>query len=303
MSLSKEIYADWNSIGILLIDNLNTNHHGGILNRHLTKFKHHTTVALVNSVSLFQRHLFKLGLLGIVSFILFKKDINIQLNLQNSNDKPTAVQVLPTTTIDSIKAMPVKLTTTVRPTTSTEVKPIMNTPSKYGPMTFILNPTYAKRKNIDPTIVAQHNRIVYNYIKQYAPVAIKEQQQYGIPASITLAQALLESNVGTSRLATNNNNHFGIKCFSKSCKAGHCSNHSDDSHKDFFRKYGSAMESYRSHSEFLQKNRYKHLLQLPVTDYKNWAHGLRKAGYATDKRYGYKLINIIEALDLNRFDQ
>lgn len=140
------------------------------------------------------------------------------------------------------------------------------------------------------------------YVKQYAPLAIKEMSTHHVPASITLAQGLLESNVGQSRLATENKNHFGIKCFSKSCKKGHCSNFSDDHHKDFFRAFASVQESFAAHSKLLQKDRYRKLFQLPIKDYKGWAVGLKKAGYATDPRYGPKLIRIIEDLDLYQYD-
>ena len=177
---------------------------------------------------------------------------------------------------------------------------LANTFSNIG---FILNTNYAKRNNIDPAIVAQKRKICDNYIKRYAPMAVKEMKKYGIPASITLAQGLLESNAGASKLATKNNNHFGIKCFAKSCKKGHCSNYTDDSHKDFFRAYKGVEESYHAHSLFLQRNRYQHLAKLGTKNYKDWAHGLRKAGYATDKAYAPKLIKLIEVLKLNRFDQ
>jgi len=126
---------------------------------------------------------------------------------------------------------------------------------------------------------------------------------HGIPASITLAQGLLESGTGRSTLARKNNNHFGIKCFSKKCRKGHCSNHSDDHHKDFFRTFESPEESYREHSKVLMKSRYKFLFDLSKTDYKKWSHGLRKAGYATDPRYGDKLIRMIEDLELWRYDR
>ncbi len=141
------------------------------------------------------------------------------------------------------------------------------------------------------------------YVKKYAPMAVKEMRTHGIPASVTLAQGLLESNVGKSRLATNNNNHFGIKCFSKSCNKGHCSNFSDDTHKDFFLVYKDAEQSYRDHSRLLQKDRYAGLFKLAVDDYSAWSHGLRKAGYATDPRYADKLIGLIEALELDRYDE
>lgn len=140
------------------------------------------------------------------------------------------------------------------------------------------------------------------YVSKYANIAIKEMEEHGVPASITLAQGLLESNIGESSLATRNNNHFGIKCFSRKCQKGHCSNFEDDSHKDFFRIFESAEASYRQHSQFLHKDRYKHLFDLDRSDYKGWAHGLKKAGYATDPRYAYKLIALIENLGLYEYD-
>jgi flagellum-specific peptidoglycan hydrolase FlgJ len=140
------------------------------------------------------------------------------------------------------------------------------------------------------------------YIKQYAKIAQTEMEKYGIPASITLGQALVESRAGTSRLAVQNNNHFGVKCFSKSCKKGHCTNHKDDHHKDFFRKYESVWQSYRGHSECLQKERYKKL-KTYGKDYKKWARGLREAGYATDKKYDKKLIGVIQHYNLDKYDK
>jgi len=142
------------------------------------------------------------------------------------------------------------------------------------------------------------------YFRAYAPIAQAEMKEHGIPASITLAQGLLESGVGASRLASATNNHFGIKCFEKSCKPGHCVNFDDDHHKDFFRAYGSPLDSYRDHSRFLVgKKRYAKLFKLAPTDYKGWAHGLRAAGYATDPSYGSKLIRIIERYELDTYDR
>jgi len=141
------------------------------------------------------------------------------------------------------------------------------------------------------------------YVERYAPIAVREMQSSGIPASITLAQGLLESVAGTSRLALRTNNHFGIKCFSKSCAAGHCRNFDDDHHKDFFRSYADPAESYRAHSKFLQSGkRYAGLFKLRANDYKGWAHGLSKAGYATDPKYAAKLISLVERYDLVRYD-
>ena len=150
------------------------------------------------------------------------------------------------------------------------------------------------------TISGPSNAVAY--VEQYKKIAVSESVRTGIPASIKMAQALLESNAGRSRLSTKNNNHFGIKCFSKNCKKGHCANFNDDHHKDFFRKYKSSWESYRAHSKLLMGKRYRHLKELGNEDYRNWAKGLKKAGYATDKRYAEKLINIIDELKLHQFD-
>lgn len=151
-------------------------------------------------------------------------------------------------------------------------------------------------------IPVKPNTQQYIYIQRFSDVARSEMEQFGIPASITLAQGLLESSAGKSPLAKEANNHFGIKCFSKKCMKGHCKNFSDDHHKDFFRTYPSAWESFRAHSLFLQKDRYKHLLDLEKTDYKNWAVGLKNAGYATDPNYARKLIRLIESLELDKYD-
>ena len=147
----------------------------------------------------------------------------------------------------------------------------------------------------------QLNRTAIAYIDRFEIVAKTEMSKFGIPASIKMAQALLESNVGKSKLSQKNNNHFGLKCFSKICSKNHCSNMSDDHHKDFFRNYSSSWESWRDHSKFLNSERYLHL-QSYGNDYKKWAEGLQKAGYATDKNYGRKLIKLIEKYRLYDLD-
>ncbi len=145
-------------------------------------------------------------------------------------------------------------------------------------------------------------RRMASYVERFAPVAKAEMNKFGIPASIILAQGLLESNAGASGLAKQANNHFGMKCFSQKCKKGHCLNYSDDTHKDFFVKYANVWGSYRQHSEMLKnKQRYAHLFS--TRDYRKWATGLAKAGYATDKQYGEKLIALIQELQLDRFDK
>ena len=127
-----------------------------------------------------------------------------------------------------------------------------------------------------------------DYINRFSDIARTEMKKYGIPASIKMAQALIESRAGNSKLAQKNSNHFGMKCFSKNCPKGHCSNFFDDHHKDFFRKYDSAWASWRSHSQMIVSGRYKPLLK-HGNDYKKWADGLKELGYATDKKYHTKL--------------
>ena len=131
------------------------------------------------------------------------------------------------------------------------------------------------------------------YIREYAALARSEMARTGVPASITLAQGLLESNAGRSALASKSNNHFGIKCHND--WKGKKTYADDDAKHECFRVYRNAEASFRDHSDFLRyQDRYKGLFELDPTDYRGWAKGLKKAGYATDPRYAEKLIKIIE---------
>ena len=138
------------------------------------------------------------------------------------------------------------------------------------------------------------------YIEQWHSLAVREQQQYGIPASITLAQGLLESGAGRARLAVEGNNHFGIKCHKD--WAGEGIYQDDDETNECFRKYADASESFEDHVRFLKRKRYQPLFQLSVTDYAGWAAGLKQCGYATDPSYAAKLVNIIELYELYKYD-
>lgn len=140
------------------------------------------------------------------------------------------------------------------------------------------------------------------YIRKYAPEAMQQQIRYGVPASITLAQGLLESNAGCSELAKKSNNHFGIKCGSQ--WKGKSYSHWDDGELSCFRKYNKVLDSYNDHSLFLVNSpRYQSLFELDVRNYKAWAKGLKKAGYATDKQYDQKLIRLIELYRLDQYDR
>lgn len=138
------------------------------------------------------------------------------------------------------------------------------------------------------------------YIEKYNDLAVEAMENFGIPASITLAQGILESNNGNSYLARKANNHFGIK---KHDWTGPTVKRDDDKKNEEFRKYNHPYESFADHAKFLTtRDRYAFLFELNVTDYKGWAHGLKKAGYATDPRYAGHLIKIIEDNELYLFD-
>ncbi len=139
------------------------------------------------------------------------------------------------------------------------------------------------------------------YIETYSEVAKKEMERHGIPASITLAQGILESGSGNGELTMKSNNHFGIKCH-KGWK-GQRVYHDDDKDQECFRKYANPAYSFTDHSLFLTgRSRYASLFKLPKDDYKAWAKGLKKAGYATDKKYPKKLIALIERYELYKYD-
>ncbi len=140
-----------------------------------------------------------------------------------------------------------------------------------------------------------------DYIRRYSDLAIDHMEKYNIPASITLAQGILESGAGLSELARSSNNHFGIKCH-RGWDGGKVYA-ADDTPNDCFRQYKTVAHSYQDHSEFLAfSSRYSVLFELSINDYKGWARGLQKSGYATDRAYANKLIKLIEDYELYRFD-
>ena len=144
------------------------------------------------------------------------------------------------------------------------------------------------------------NATFQTYIDQYRDLAIQEMLKYNIPASITLAQGLLESGAGKSELATKGNNHFGIKCNGWKGRTIH---HDDDLSQECFRAYDNALQSFEDHSKFLVNgSRYRSLFSLKRTDYKGWAKGLKAAGYATNPAYADRLISLIELYKLYQYD-
>lgn len=259
---------------------------------------------LKNTNKILSKYWFKIFLLVLSAHILFQKDISIQFNINSAgaayakHEMPNPLQegsvasVLPTNYQEA----------SAKPKSQKKKAWENRKPNDFSNLTFVLSPDYGKRHHVDPRIVKEKIQNCKDYVKAYRKIAINEMKEYGIPASITLAQGLLESNAGDSRLSLESNNHFGIKCKSK-CRGCTCRNYNDDDIYDMFRVFESPEESYREHSLLLNGKRYQHLLKLDMTDYENWAHGLKKAGYATDKRYAYKLIKIIEELQLHKYDR
>lgn len=175
--------------------------------------------------------------------------------------------------------------------TSTETKPIVVAQNQDN-ATEILEAT---------TRVKVTTAMVLVYIDKYKEIAKKDMVEYGIPASITLGQGILESGAGTGPLSVQANNHFGIKCHKE--WTGPSVKYDDDSEQECFRKYSEPNESYRDHSLFLiTRERYSSLFTLDKKDYKSWAKGLKDAGYATDPTYPTKLIALIERYQLQQFD-
>lgn len=146
----------------------------------------------------------------------------------------------------------------------------------------------------------RQNTVYWDYIHKYKDIAIEQMLKHDIPASITLAQGLLESGAGRSTLATRGNNHFGIKCHDWT---GASMRRDDDAKNECFRVYENARGSYEDHSTFLKRPRYSSLFQLKRTDYKAWAKGLKACGYATNPQYANRLIDIIETYKLYDYDK
>ncbi|MEO6037356.1 MAG: glucosaminidase domain-containing protein [Saprospiraceae bacterium] len=238
--------------------------------------------------------LWKLMLLSALTYFVWSDKISI-------NFSPVASQVAEQVTARRTSASLFGLTAGTL--ISKENSPELATGPLYN-STLAIDPAYAIRHSLPAVEVRSRLGKCQDYVERFGPLAVAEMHKYGIPASIILAQGLLESDAGESALAQKTNNHFGLKCFSSHCRKGHCVNFGDDSHKDFFVKYGNVWGSFRAHSQFLKTTkRYAPLFRLDRTDYRGWANGLAGKGYATDKKYGEKLIAVIKNMKLDRFDQ
>lgn len=184
-----------------------------------------------------------------------------------------------------------------RPVAKTDKKIIISEPTPLETPSINEKKIIKNLKKDNPNL----NKYTLVYIERFASIAVQEMHQYKIPASITLAQGILESGRGRSELALKSNNHFGIKCHTG--WQGEKVYHDDDEKGECFRKYNYPETSYKDHSLFLsERKRYAFLFDYDLKDYKKWAYGLRKAGYATDKKYPIKLLNLIKKYRLYEFD-
>ncbi|WP_373552316.1 glycoside hydrolase family 73 protein [Haliscomenobacter sp.] len=280
------------------------------MKQHNTRPSHLGNSAFLQENQLFawvNRNWFNAILLYLAGHLLFQRDLSLQINMDGADEKKMALAPLATRTslgnnLSSQQAVFV-------PAINISQLVKRNLPKTSSKATTTEEPTFSV-SNLTPALnakkggrgdLSEKGQAMQVYIDRYAPAAIRAMNNYGIPASITLAQGLLESNAGESKLALESNNHFGIKCRRK-CKGCTCRNYTDDDVYDMFRVFDSAWESYEEHSILLTSPRYEHL-QKYGKDYKSWAYGLKRAGYATDKTYGQKLIRLIRNLNLDQYDK
>lgn len=189
---------------------------------------------------------------------------------------------------------------TKKSTTNTPNKTVVTTPKKTSPSKPVVKKTTTETiESTSKTVVTSD--LINSYIFNYKAIAMSNMKNYGIPASIILAQGILESGAGNGDLALSANNHFGIKCYKD--WTGETAYHDDDESQECFRKYNNPDESYQDHARILtQRKRYSGLFALPNDDYVAWAKGLKAAGYATDSKYPDKLISYIERYNLYQYD-
>lgn len=284
----------------------------------------HFDIDLVKLQAFLTKHWLNISIIILLLYVVFTKDIHFSLHLNDDKDKigAKAVAVSQVTPKKNLKQKIANqsIAETIIGSEGNEedhngdgvipilparaLKPVKSMPSAYkgnNEANMFDNVSVFKNpQKADPSVLKTKQEKCWDYVTRFINVAKAERRKFGIPVSITLAQGLLESDAGQSRLTLKANNHFGIKTFSKKVKHVVMK---DDTPTDKFKVYDSAWESYRDHSLLLMRDHYKSLQFLSKTDYIGWAKGLQKAGYATDKNYAINLIRIIENLQLYRFDE
>ena len=283
----------------------------------------HFDVDLKKLLQLLTKHWLNVSIVMLLLYVAFTKDIHFALRLNGDENLPAAKtmaqrvnlkqkvvkQSVATASIADallledhngdgvIAILPARV---AKPVTSV-AKPVINAANKGNEANLFDNVSiFVNPQKADPSVVKSKQEKCWDYVTRFVNIAKIERQKFGIPVSITLAQGLLESDAGESRLTRAANNHFGVKTFN--ARVPHVVM-KDDSPTDKFKKYNTAWESYRDHSLLLMRDHYKGLQYLSKVDYVNWAKGLQKAGYATDPQYAAKLIKIIENLQLYKLDE
>ena len=283
----------------------------------------HFDIDLKKLLQLLTKHWINVLIVMLLLYVAFTKDIHFALQLNGDENLPAAKtmaqhvnlkqkvvkqSVVTASMADAlaledhngdgvIAILPARI---AKPVNSI-AKPAMNAANRGNEANLFDNVSiFVNPQKADPSVVKSKQEKCWDYVTRFVNIAKAERKKFGIPVSITLAQGLLESDAGNSRLTIKANNHFGIKTFNK--RVAHVVM-KDDTPKDKFKVYGTAWESFRDHSLLLMRDHYKPLQFLSKTDYVGWANGLEKAGYATDKQYAENLIRIIENLQLYRFDE
>ena len=230
-------------------------------------------------------------LIFLTVFILFSCTSQQQVIQTQRNTKPLATRKISTNKSHTAEKNPIQKS---HPKVTAKVQSTKSNPETAAnvPATEVIVSTSRTKVSL---------ATIQNYILQYKDIAMNNMRTNGIPASIILAQAILESGAGNGDLARDANNHFGIKCHKE--WAGESVRHDDDAAQECFRKYKHAAESFQDHATFLSsRGRYSALFKLPKSDYRSWARGLRAAGYATDPKYPEKLVTYIQKYNLDQYD-
>ncbi len=264
----------------------------------ITQIKHFVRMNVLQGIDWVDRYWFRSVLACLALYLVFTKDINIQLNMNSPSAMASSLAV------NDYKAVQTGHATET--TSKSGLASFFGSSSTSSSAHWSSEHQHLKalfpQNDLTGTELKVGKEACQKYVKRFAKVAQTEAKKFGIPASLKLAQALLESDAGQNAKASKANNHFGIKCTKRICKKSHCANFKGDSHKDFYKKYQSAWANFRAHSKLMQTEKYKHLNELGKNNYKDWAKGLQEAGYSKDPNYGSKLIQIIDALDLFKYD-
>ncbi len=243
-------------------------------------------------LALVEKHWFNAFVIFFVLHVFLFKEVSIQVSMQSiAEQDPTSDQHI----IAASKKEALMVSAFIPGEREADEEDFSN-------LAFVLNPRLAESENISRSVVKKKMEVCKRYVERFESTARMEQKKFGIPASITLAQGLLESDAGGSLVAQEFNNHFNIRCPSD-CDACPCKRFISDGQDQSYRTFKTPWESFRQHSLILTAKPYQKLKDLERKDFKAWARGLAAAGYSKDPDYTKKLITIIEMLELGQYDR